>query len=137
MPEREFRREYRRLSPEEKARYAEIARKVEEEYPPGKAKPGPPDPSLPAKLGDYFDLRYLVGELRKAREAQGLSLADIQKTTGIDCAALGRIESGEDLNPSINTLTRYAHAVGRSIELTLVAPETTAAEESERTREAG
>ncbi len=61
-----------------------------------------------------------MGELRKAREAQGLSLADVQQATGIDRAALCRIETGENGNPTVNTLLRYARAIGRKINVALV-----------------
>ena len=110
----------RRLSDADKAKYARLREVVEKEFPPGKAKRPPRDPEQPADLGDYFDLRALVGELRKAREAQGLSLADVQQATGIDRAALCRIETGENGNPTVNTLLRYARAIGRKINVTLV-----------------
>ena len=117
---RKAKRVTRRLSDTDKAKYARLREAVEKEFPPGKAKRPPRDPEQPADLGDYFDLRALVGELRKAREAQGLSLADVQQATGIDRAALCRIESGENGNPTVNTLLRYARAIGRKINVTLV-----------------
>jgi len=117
---RKAKRVTRRLSDTDKAKYARLREAVEKEFPPGKAKRPPRDPEQPADLGDYFDLRALVGELRKAREAQGLSLADVQQATGIDRAALCRIETGENGNPTVNTLLRYARAIGRKINVALV-----------------
>jgi hypothetical protein len=117
---RKVKRVTRRLSGTDKAKYARLREAVEQEFPPGKAKRPPRDPDQPADLGEYFDLRALVGELRKAREAQGLSLADVQQATGIDWAALCRIESGENGNPTVNTLLRYARALGRKINVALV-----------------
>ncbi len=117
---RKAKRVTRRLSDTDKAKYARLREAVEKEFPPGKAKRPPRDPEQPADLGEYFDLRALVGELRKAREAQGLSLADVQQATGIDRAALCRIETGENGNPTVNTLLRYARAIGRKINVTLV-----------------
>lgn len=113
----------KRLSEAEKAKYEEIRKAVERELPPGKAKRPSHDPSQPADLGEYFDLRALIGELRKAREAQGMSLADVQELTGIDRSALCRIESGENGNPTVNTLIRYARAVGRTINVALIETE--------------
>ena len=106
MTKREVRHEPRHTSAEERARYAKL----------GKAVPSR-DPELPALLGDYFDLRSLVGELRRAREAQELSLAEFARM--IDRASLSRIESGETLNPTINNLARYAQAVGRRVRFSL------------------
>jgi hypothetical protein len=117
---RKAKRVTRRLSDTDKAKYARLREAVEKEFPPGKAKRPPRDPEQPADLGEYFDLRALVGELRKAREAQGLSLADVQQATGIDRAALCRIETGENANPTVNTLLRYARAIGRKINVALV-----------------
>jgi DNA-binding phage protein len=117
---RKAKRVTRRLSDSDKAKYARLREAVEKEFPPGKAKRPPRDPDQPADLGEYFDLRALVGELRKAREAQGLSLADVQQATGIDRAALCRIETGENGNPTVNTLLRYARAIGRKINVALV-----------------
>jgi DNA-binding phage protein len=117
---RKAKRVTRRLSDADKAKYARLREAVEQEFPPGKAKRPPRDLDQPADLGQYFDLRALVGELRKAREAQGLSLADVQQATGIDRAALCRIETGENGNPTVNTLLRYARAIGRKINVTLV-----------------
>ena len=110
----------KRLSDADKSKYARLRNAVEQEFPPGKAKRPPRDPNQPSDLGEYFDLRALVGELRKAREAQGLSLSDVQRATGIDPSALCRIESGENGNPTVNTLIRYARAIGRRINVALV-----------------
>jgi ribosome-binding protein aMBF1 (putative translation factor) len=117
---RRAKRVMKRLSDAEKAKYAQMRTAVERELPPGKARRPPRDPNQPADLGEYFDLRAVVGELRKAREAHGLSLADVQERTGIDRSALCRIESGENGNPTVNTLIRYARAVGRTINVVLV-----------------
>ena len=40
--------------------------------------------------------------------------------TAIDRAALCRIETGENGNPTVNTLLRYARAIGRKINVALV-----------------
>lgn len=127
MTDRKIRREYRRFSPEEKAEHARIREQVERERPPGEARPAT-DPALPATLGNYFDLRELVADLRDSRQERGLSLADVEKLSGIDSAQLSRIETGDDLNPTINTLARYARAVGRELRIGLVERESIAAD---------
>lgn len=56
--------------------------------------------------------------LRAEREAQGLSLADMQSRTGITRAALCRLENDQQPNPQIATLQRYAAALGKEIHVT-------------------
>ena len=76
----------------------------------------------PIKGGAYFAVRVLVHELKNARDAAGLSLAAVAKTSGIDQARLARLESGRHPNPTVDTLWRYARAVGRELCLTHTTP---------------
>ncbi|HQU42849.1 MAG TPA: helix-turn-helix domain-containing protein, partial [Pirellulales bacterium] len=61
------------------------------------------------------ELREAMLALRKCREAAGVSLASLSERTGIDRAALSRLETGAQDNPTINTLQRYAFALGKQI----------------------
>jgi len=72
----------------------------------------------PIKSGAYFTVRILIRELRKARKAAGLTLAAVSKRTGMDQATLSRLENGRQPNPTVDTLWRYARAVGRQLVLT-------------------
>ena len=72
----------------------------------------------PIKSGAYFLVRIFVHELKKMRLAAGLTLAVVSKRTGIDQATLSRLENGRQPNPTIDTLWRYARAIGRSLVLT-------------------
>ncbi|HUG91375.1 MAG TPA: helix-turn-helix transcriptional regulator [Planctomycetaceae bacterium] len=110
------------LSAEDKARYAQLARHIEAEFPPGEAQPHPPDGSLPPALGEYFDLKAVLSDLRRIRESDGLTLADLRERTGLDLQTLEHIESAENPNPSVNALAHYARALGRRIALTLEQP---------------
>ena len=65
-------------------------------------------------------IRQLVASMKAERERQGLSLADLNERTGIDRAALSRLETNEDANPTLNTLERYASAIGKSMVVVLV-----------------
>jgi DNA-binding XRE family transcriptional regulator len=67
----------------------------------------------PLPMGEYLSIRQAVFALKEAREAAGLSLAHVAARTGIDKAALSRIETGQNINPTISTLCRYAHALGK------------------------
>lgn len=69
----------------------------------------------PFPHGSFFDLLAALGELKKAREAAGLSLADVAERSGIDKAALSRLENGVHDNPTILTLLRYAAALGKRL----------------------
>jgi DNA-binding XRE family transcriptional regulator len=65
--------------------------------------------------GEYRFLRPLLAELKQAREAAGLTLAEVSKRCGIDQPALSRLENGHNKNPTLDTLWRYAAAVGRRL----------------------
>lgn len=67
--------------------------------------------------GDYFDLMQAFAELRRVRESKSLSLAEIAKRTGIGKAALSRLETGRNLNPTLKTLECIARAVGVRLRL--------------------
>ena len=62
-------------------------------------------------------LEHAMHALKVERERQGLSLADMKERTGIDRAALSRLESGRHPNPTIATLMRYARALGKTIDV--------------------
>jgi predicted transcriptional regulator len=65
--------------------------------------------------GGYLELRAMLGTLKKHREHQGLSLTDVAKRSGMDRAAISRLENGVYLNPTVDTFYRYAQAVGADI----------------------
>ena len=75
----------------------------------------------PDELADaspfYFALRSFVAELRAARQEQGLTLADVAGRTGLAVETLSRLETGAIVNPTWQTLGKYAVAVGRRIRL--------------------
>jgi transcriptional regulator with XRE-family HTH domain len=56
-------------------------------------------------------------ELKAARQAKGLSLADVNQRSGIDRSALSKLEKVTNENPTIDTLLRYAEVVGKRIEI--------------------
>ena len=68
--------------------------------------------------GEYRQLRPLVDEIKCAREEAGLTLAEVSRRCGIDQPALSRLENGHNKNPTLDTLWRYAAAVGRRLVLT-------------------
>lgn len=64
-------------------------------------------------------LRVFLETLRREREARGLSLADLAELSGIDKAALSRLENCQQMNPTIHTLARYARALGKHLRWSL------------------
>ena len=65
--------------------------------------------------GEYRQLRPFVAGLKQAREAAGPTLADVSARCGIDQPALPRLENGHNSNPTLDTLWRYAAAVGQRL----------------------
>ncbi len=67
--------------------------------------------------GEYRELRPFIEEIKRAREAAGLTLAEVSRRCGIDQPALSRLENGHNKNPTLDTLWRYGAAVGRRLVL--------------------
>lgn len=65
------------------------------------------------------ELRQAFRLLKNERQAQGLSLADMQERTGMSRSAISRLENDDAANPTIETLTRYAEALGKQLAITL------------------
>src|SRR5438874_11560977 len=65
----------------------------------------------------YFPAQELLRHLKASREAAGLTLADVSARCGIDQPALSRLENGHTPNPTLDTLWRYAAAVGKRLVL--------------------
>ena len=66
-------------------------------------------------MGELVEFRRFVMTLRRERERRGLSLADVAERAKVDKAALSRLENGQQLNPTVNTLTRYVRALGMAL----------------------
>jgi DNA-binding Xre family transcriptional regulator len=72
----------------------------------------------PIKSGAYFTVRILIHELKKVRQAAGLTLAAVSRRSGMDQATVSRLENGRQPNPTVDTLWRYARALGCQLVLT-------------------
>lgn len=66
-------------------------------------------------LGELLFLHQLMASLKKERERQGLSLKDLSRRAEIDQAALSRLETGTNGNPTLETVYRIASALGKTI----------------------
>lgn len=65
--------------------------------------------------GEFRGLRPFVAEMKRTREAAGLTLAVVSRRCGIDQPALSRLESGRNKNPTLDTVWRYAAALGQRL----------------------
>jgi len=65
-------------------------------------------------------LRIIFAELQAERQRQGLSLTDLAEATGMDKARLSRLENAKYPNVTIETIERYAEALGKAIRIEIV-----------------
>ena len=103
----------RGLTPEEAATYRKVREQIAEELPDLIARHEERTTALE-------NLEALVEQLKATREEKGLSLADMTRLTGMDRSALSKLETGQRPNPTIETLIRYAEAVGKRLVVSLV-----------------
>ena len=98
-----------------KARHAEIRAEFAH-------KPGIHELFTAKELADaapfYFALIGFVAELKRAREAAGLTLVQVAEKTGLAAETLSRLENGMVTNPTWKTLGLYAVAVGSKLHIT-------------------
>jgi DNA-binding phage protein len=66
-------------------------------------------------LGELMFLHEIMFLLKRERERQKLTLAEISKRAKIDQAALSRLETGSHGNPTLETVYRIADALGKRI----------------------
>ena len=102
----------RPLTPDEAAKYRQVREQVAEELPGLVARHH-------QRAAGLDQLDELLNQLKAAREAQGLSLADLTERTGMDRSALSKLETGQRPNPTLETLARYAEAVGKRLVVSL------------------
>ncbi len=97
----------RRLTEEEGERYQQIREQVAAELPDIRRRARAAKPRIL--------LKHVLKKLREERQRQGLSLADLNARSGIDRGTLSKLENDEDPNVTMNTLMRYAQAVGKVV----------------------
>jgi DNA-binding XRE family transcriptional regulator len=100
---------------EDRARHKAIRERFQRERPSLRQLVESGECSAPVPLGIQLPIRAIVHELKTAREAASLSLADVAERSGIDKAALSRLENGVHDNPTVETLMRYAAALGKKL----------------------
>jgi DNA-binding phage protein len=68
-------------------------------------------------------LRDIVQVLKSERQRRGLSLAEVGERSGIGKSNLSRLENDPDPNPTMDTVLRYAEALGCAIQIRLSDPD--------------
>jgi DNA-binding XRE family transcriptional regulator len=66
----------------------------------------------PLPLEAYMAFREAVLAVKAERERRGLTLEGVAEASGIHKTSLSRLETGKLANPTVDTLLRYAAAVG-------------------------
>jgi len=69
--------------------------------------------------GELLSLMEFAAAIKATRKAMGLSLAAVAESSGIDKAAISKLESGYIENPTYSTLERIANALGKHVKLAL------------------
>jgi DNA-binding Xre family transcriptional regulator len=101
----------RRLTNEEKAKYQMVRQEIAQELPDIKRR------GKAAK--QRILLKQVLKALKEERQRQGMSLRALNERTGIDRGSLSKLENDPDPNITLNTLMRYAEALGKTITVQL------------------
>ena len=104
---------FRQPTAEQAAKYRRIRELIAEEWPEIREE------ALRLRHTRRIELSRAVSLLKAERESQGLSLSDIGQAAGISKAAISRLENGENANPTVNTLVRYASALGKQLSVVI------------------
>jgi len=64
-------------------------------------------------------LHHVLQQLKEARVSQGLSLVDLTTRTGVEPSLLLDLETEQGISPTMETLVRYAEAVGKRLQISL------------------
>ena len=110
-------------TPEERERIKAAREKMDAERPSPDDLIASGEYEGPVQLGTYWEVRQLMAALKAERERQGLTLSNVEESSGIDKATLSRLETGKQTNPTIDTVSRIASALGKKVGLVLYVDE--------------
>src|SRR5438132_206194 len=101
--------EHRRMewTAEDRARHKAIREKFKNWHPTLEELLATGEYVGPIPHGAYLDFRLAMHTLKTERERKGLSLTDVAKISGMDPAAISRLEEGKQADPAIDTILRY------------------------------
>jgi DNA-binding Xre family transcriptional regulator len=75
------------------------------------------DYSEPTPQGEILQQMRLASRLKELRTTAEVSLTELSSRTGMDKAALSRLENGIADNPTLSTLERYLRALGKRLRI--------------------
>lgn len=99
-------------TPEQAAELAAVRAKYQQQKPSLEQALADNGYAKPVPLGTLVHLHGLLAQLRKERERQGLTLAEVAVRAKVAPAALSRLESGRNGNPTFKTVEKIAAALG-------------------------
>jgi DNA-binding XRE family transcriptional regulator len=90
---------------------------------PGELGMGPDELQAIGEIGElvpsglFHELLGLMAKLKARREGMGLSLTDVSERSGLNRQAISSLENGHNVNPTLDTLYRYAMALDAGVTL--------------------
>lgn len=103
---------YREATVEEQERHRRVREQIQQELPDIQQRARQ---HLAAAMQRGIAIQQTMAVLKAERMKKGLSLSEMKERTGIERSTLSRLENQADANPTIQTLTRYAAAVGKKV----------------------
>lgn len=108
------------LTPTQAATVAAIREQLQREKPSLAQAVASGEYQPPVTTGEYFDIVKLLTTLKDLRLKCRMSLRECAEISGIDYAALSRLENGVTTNPTVHTLARCARALGKRMQIALI-----------------
>lgn len=99
-------------TPEEQAERIAQDEAIRRRFEAGEGPPAGIDDNRRAAGPPDWPAKRVVAALRAERQQLGLSLADVADRMGADRGAVHKIEIGLNRNPTFDTLSRFADALG-------------------------
>jgi len=77
------------------------------------------DPAF-KKAYEGYDMSVRIAvQIAKIRESLGMTQARLAKLVGTKQQVISRIENGDDINPTVGTLEKIAHALGKKLDFVI------------------
>jgi transcriptional regulator with XRE-family HTH domain len=106
-------------TPQEQARIDALRAKLERDRPGPDQLAASGEYEGPVQAGAYWEVRRVMADLKAERDRQGLTLAQLAERAGIDKGAISKLETGRQVNPTVDTLSRIATGLGLTFAATL------------------
>lgn len=103
------------LTPAERQRQKELRERFQRERPSLEQLVASGEYTPPIPQGVYLEILRLRADLRRLREASGLSLSALAARTGLDAAVWQRLESAVPDALTVEMVLRYAAALGKRL----------------------